>query len=86
MHENQPGEASFRSDTLIFGTYFNSGVRVHDLSNPLQPKEIAAFVPPAPADSRVSAVQINDVFVDENMLVYACERSSGGLYIIEPTF
>ena len=86
LHENRPGEASFKSDTLIFGTYFNGGVRVHDISNPLQPKEVAAFVPPAPAGSRVPAVQINDAFVDENMLVYAGERQKGGLYILEPTF
>ncbi|MCS0494751.1 hypothetical protein NVS89_06545 [Ancylobacter sp. MQZ15Z-1] len=86
LHENRPGEVSFKSDTLIFGTYFNGGLRVHDLSNPLQPKEVAAFVPPAPAGSRVPAVQINDVFVDENMLVYAGERQTGGLYILEPTF
>jgi hypothetical protein len=43
-------------------------------------------VPPAPAGSRVPAVQINDVFVDENMLVYAAERHKGGLFILEPDF
>jgi hypothetical protein len=86
LHENRPGEASFKSDRLLFGTYFNGGVRVHDIANPLQPREVAAFVPPAPAGSRVSAVQINDVFVDENMLVYAAERHKGGLYILEPDF
>lgn len=86
LHENRPGETSFKSDTLLFGTYFNGGVRVHDIANPLQPKEVAAFVPPMPAGSRVPSTQINDVFVDENMLVYAAERHSGGLYILEPDF
>ena len=47
LHENRPGP-SFRSSTLIFGTYFNGGVRVHDISDPLQPKEVAYFVPDSP--------------------------------------
>jgi hypothetical protein len=86
LHENRPGETSFRSDTLIFATFFNGGVRVFDTSDPLRPKEVAAFVPPAPEGSRVGTVQINDVFVDENGLVYAVDRFAGGLYILETTF
>jgi hypothetical protein len=86
LHENRPGETSFRSDTLVFATFFNGGVRVFDTSNPLQPKEVAGFVPPAPAGSRVGAAQINDVFVDENGIVYAVDRFGGGLYVLEPTF
>src|SRR5580698_3196078 len=83
LHENRPGETSFRSDTLIFATFFNGGVRAFDTSNPLQPKEVAGFVPPAPAGSRVGAAQINDVFVDENGIVYAVDRFGGGLYVLE---
>jgi hypothetical protein len=86
LHENRPGETSFRSDTLLFATFFNGGVRAFDTSNPLQPKEVAGFVPPAPAGSRVGAAQINDVFVDENGIVYAVDRFGGGLYILETTF
>jgi hypothetical protein len=40
-------------------------------------------VPPAPAGSPHAAVQINDVFVDERAVVYALERHTGGLYILE---
>lgn len=83
LHENRPGETSFRSDTLIFSTFFNAGVRAYDLSNPLQPKEVAAYVPEGPKGSRVPTIQINDVFVDENAIVYAVDRHSGGLYILE---
>ncbi len=84
MHENRPGP-SFRSDTLIFGTYFNGGVRVHDLSDPFQPKEIASYVPEAPPNARIGAIQINDVYVDENRIIYAADRFDGGLYIMEMT-
>jgi hypothetical protein len=84
LHENRPGP-SFRSSTLIFGTYFNGGVRVHDISDPLQPKEVAYFVPDPPNGTPAGAVQINDVYVDENELVYAVDRFTGGLYVIEMT-
>jgi hypothetical protein len=84
MHENRPGPA-FQSPNLIFGTYFSGGVRVHDIADPLQPKEVAFFVPDPPRNSPAGSVQINDVYVDENELVYAVDRFTGGLYVIEMT-
>jgi len=83
LWENKPGDASFRSDNLIFATFFNGGLRAYDLAHPLQPKQVAAFVPEPPKGSRVGAVQINDVYVDENALVYTVDRFAGGLYILE---
>lgn len=84
LHENRPGPA-FRSDTLIVGSYFSGGVRVHDLGNPFRPEEVAYFVPPAPAGSPAGSAQINDVYVDENEIVYAVDRFAGGLYVLEMT-
>jgi hypothetical protein len=84
LHENRPGPA-FRSSTLVFGTYFNGGVRVHDISDPFQPKEVAHYVPPTPRGSTVGSANINDVYVDENEVVYAVDRFSGGLYLLEMT-
>jgi hypothetical protein len=84
LHENRPGPA-FRSSTLLFGTYFNGGVRAHDISNPFQPREVAYYVPEAPAKSPTKSIQINDVFVDENRLIYAVDRFAGGLYVLEMT-
>lgn len=82
LHENRPGPA-FRSETLIFATFFNGGVRGFDISNPYQPREVASFVPDAPEGSRVPATQINDLYVDENGILYAAERMGGGIYILE---
>ena len=76
LHENQP-------DTLIFGTYFNGGVRVHDISNPYQPKEVASFIPETPEGSRAGAAQINDVYVDTDGTVFCVDRFTGGLYALE---
>jgi hypothetical protein len=86
MHENQPGPCSFRSETLIFATFFNGGVRAFDLTNPFQPKEVGYFVPGTPKLAPKGSAQINDVWVDENRLVYAVDRFGGGLYTLETSF
>jgi hypothetical protein len=86
IHENVPVPTSFQSDQLVFGTFFNGGMRAFDISNAYQPKEVAAFVPPAPNGSKIGAIQLNDVYVDENQLVYTVDRFSGGLYILECDF
>ncbi|MSQ51883.1 MAG: hypothetical protein EXR28_08345 [Betaproteobacteria bacterium] len=85
LHENQPGPTSFRSDSIIIGTFFNAGVRVYDTANPFQPQEIAYYVPEAPKLSRTGAIQLNDVYVDEKRIVYTVDRHAGGLYILELT-
>jgi hypothetical protein len=83
LHENLPIPGSFYSDTIIIGTFFNGGVRVFDTSNPYRVEEIAYYVPGAPKMSPAGAIQINDVFVDENAIVYAIDRFGGGVYILE---
>ena len=37
----------------------------------------------SPALSPRGAVQLNDVYVDEQRLVYTVDRFTGGLYILE---
>jgi hypothetical protein len=83
IHENRPGPGSFSSSTIVVGTFFSAGVRVYDIRDPFRPEEVAHFIPPAPADSPVGAVQINDVFVDDRGVAFAAERHTGGIYILE---
>ncbi len=83
LHENLPVPTSWRSDTVIVGSFFNAGVRAYDVSDPYQPKEIAYFVPGAPPLSPAGAIQLNDVYVDDRRLVYTVDRFAGGLYILE---
>ncbi|MER9299085.1 hypothetical protein NKI38_21700 [Mesorhizobium sp. M0621] len=81
LHENRPG--SFVSDTLIFATYQNAGVRVFDISDPYRPKETGALVPPAPSrmvdkrPNRPQVIQSTDVFVDANGVVYSPDYNAG---------
>jgi hypothetical protein len=86
LHENLPIPTSWRSDTIVFGTFFNGGLRAYDLTNPYQPQEIAYFVPGAPKMSRAGAIQLNDIFVDDRGIVYTVDRFAGGLYTLEMKF
>ena len=81
VYENQPGPTCFFSDTLIFATLFNAGVRVYDTSDPFRPEEMAYFVPEIPEGAASNG--INDVYVDENGIMYVVDRLKGGLYILE---
>src|SRR5581483_5263038 len=86
VFENTPVPTAWHSDQIVIGTFFNGGLRAYDISNPYQPKEVAAFVPPAPAGTPAGSVQLNDVFVDEREIVYTVDRHTGGLYILEMDF
>jgi hypothetical protein len=83
LHENRPAPGTWISEQVIVGTFFNGGVRAFDTSDPFHPREVAWAVPPAPRKSRVKAIQLNDVFVDERQIVYTVDRMIGGLYIYE---
>ena len=82
LHENEPLPWSWRSEDVVFGSFFNAGVRAYDVRDPFRPREVAAFVPPAPPGSTAGAIQINDLYVSSDGLVYAVDRCGGGLYIL----
>jgi len=81
IHENRPG--SFVSSELIFATYQNAGVRVFDIRDKYAPVEVGALVPPAPArmmdgkQDREPVIQMCDVFVDEDGLVFTTDHHAG---------
>lgn len=80
LHENRLG--SYRSETLVFATYFSAGVRAYDISDPLAPREIAHWVPETPAGQAVA--QTNDLFVDNDCRFWVTDRIGGGLAVLEP--
>ena len=53
------------------------------MSNPADPHEVAHFLPPAPA-GQVS-IQLNDLFVSAEGIVYVSDRQTGGVYILQYT-
>ena len=86
LHENRPG--TFQSETLVFATWHNAGVRAFDLTNPFQPRQVASFIPEAPqrlVDIRPGAVPVTqscDVLVDRRGLAYVTDTNAG-LSILE---
>ena len=81
LHENRPG--SFVSSEIIFATYQNAGVRVFDIRDPFQPREVAHFVPPPPErmvdprPNRPRVIQSNDVYVAPDGLMYLTDVNAG---------
>ena len=86
LHENRPG--SMLSEELVFATYHNAGLRIYDVRNLFEPKEVGYFVPPPPekiVDLRpnpAKLIQSCDVFVDANGLIYMTDTNAG-LYIMQ---
>jgi hypothetical protein len=86
LHENRPG--SLQSSRFVFETFYNAGVRVYDLANPFQPREVAYYVPPDPErmvdprPNRPRVIQSCDCYVDPNGLMYLTDTNAG-LYILQ---
>ena len=80
LHENRPG--SYRSSRIVFATYLNAGVRVYDLADPDEPREIAHWVSDIPPGS--PAPQANDLFVDAHGLIWVTDRGTGGVFALQP--
>ena len=81
IHEMRPGTLS--DPNTVYLTYFNGGLRVLDVTDATAPREIAYFVPEAPPGR--SSIQLNDLIVDKDGLIYVSDRYAGGLYIFELT-
>lgn len=81
VHENRTG--SFHSERTIFSTWYNAGLRIHDISDADRPEEIGYFIPPTPYGQE--SPQTNDVFVDADGLIYISDRINGGIYVVEYT-
>jgi hypothetical protein len=81
LHENRPD--SFVSDTLIFATYQNAGVRAFDITDPYQPKAAGALVPGPPSrlmdprPGRPRVIQTADVHVRPDGVVFCTDYNAG---------
>jgi hypothetical protein len=83
---------------LTFITFFNAGVRVLDIRNPYEPKEVAYFIPPITKATVArcgviggvqrcsnAVIQSNNAEVDDRGYIYIADRSNTGLHIVELT-
>jgi hypothetical protein len=82
---------------LAFIAYFNAGVRAVDIRDPFHPTEAGFYIPSVTAktDKRCievsgaprckTAIQTNNVDVDDRGFIYLADRADTGLHIVEPT-
>jgi hypothetical protein len=86
-----PVPTSAHLKNTFVGAFFNAGVRIYrfiDAPIPDAPptvEEIGFFIPPAPVGNKTHTIQFNHVYVDENGVIYAMDRLTGGLYIFKYT-
>ncbi|MBI2716391.1 MAG: hypothetical protein HYX37_18370 [Rhizobiales bacterium] len=84
LHENRPG--SMQTEDIVFATYHNAGLRIYDIRDAFQPKQIGYFVPPAPekiVDQRpnpAKVIQSCDVFVDKEGLMYLTDTNAASIF------
>jgi hypothetical protein len=96
IHPNFPSATSASLENTTVASWFNGGVRIFHIADgpagvknaPPHLEEIGYYIPapvPGPTPGTTQPAQINHAIVDENGLIYANERSTGGLYILRYT-
>lgn len=69
---------------LIYMTYFTAGVRVYDVSNPYEPREVAWFLPEVgPWSSGQRGLE--DVIVDKRGYAYVSDGAQKGVWVLRHT-
>ena len=81
---------------IIFIAYFNAGVRAVDVRDPFAPREAGFYIPAVTADTDKrcvktaggverckTAIQTNNVEVDDRGYIYIVDRAGTGMHILE---
>jgi len=96
-HSSNESMTPIYYNRILFLAFFNAGVRALDVRNPLQPKEIAYYIPAITdkTDKRCAgrgaeqhckiAIQTNNVEVDDRGYIYAVDRANTGMHILALT-
>ncbi|MDX1746111.1 MAG: hypothetical protein R3324_09260 [Halobacteriales archaeon] len=89
QHHYRDDGTRYRSSETLAMTWFNAGLRLYDISNPLAPTEVAHSVPEKPARRvghprpRTGLVgTFEDVVIDSRGYIY-CTDPQQGLFVLE---
>ena len=87
---------TFYKKVQVF-SWFNAGMRAVDVRNPFEPREVASYIPATTpntyrrcvtidgVESCKTAIQTNNVEVDDRGFIYLVDRANTGLHIVELT-
>ncbi len=96
-HSSNESTAPVFYKKLAMITWFNAGLRVLDVRNPYQPREVGYFIPSITSDTYKRcvtvagqerckvAIQSNNVETDDRGYIYVADRANTGLHILELT-
>ena len=96
-HSSNENMTPIYNGRIVFIAYFNAGVRAVDIRNPFKPVEVAYFIPSVNGntdprcievngvDRCKTAIQTNNVEVDNRGLIYIVDRANTGMHILELT-
>jgi len=96
-HSSNENMTPIYYNRILFLAHFNAGVRAVDVRDPYRPREIAHYIPAVTAntDPRCvtvnganrckTAIQTNNVEVDDRGYIYIVDRANTGLHILELT-
>ena len=78
--ETVNGSLNLFEDKLAWVAYMNAGVRLLDISDPQNLREVGFYIPetnasPRPGQAQPGVIQLTDVDIDHRGLVYASDRS-----------
>jgi hypothetical protein len=93
LHPNFPSATSANLKNTTVASWFNGGVRIFQIVDgpagvpdaPPHLEEVGYYVPEGLPKNPGGVAQINHAIVDENGLIYANDRFTGGLYILRYT-
>ena len=96
-HSSNENMTPIYYNRVLFLAHFNAGVRALDIRDPFIPKEIGYYIPAITsktdkrcvgtgADQRCkTAIQTNNVDVDDRGYIYIADRANTGMHILELT-
>ena len=93
LHPNFPSATSAKLRNTTVASWFTGGVRIFRVvpgaagvpDAPSHIEELGYYIPAAPPRNPGGVSQMNHAIVDENGLIYANDRFTGGLYILRYT-